>query len=404
MNSAIIELDAPARNQTLEYVGEVDINKIKPYPGNTKQHDKAQIQKIMASIMQFGFVDPLVVDARDWVVVGGHGRLEAATQLRMTKVPVVKIYGLTDEKRAALSISLNALTLSTGFDLDKLREEVLKLEAANFNLAFTGIDQEDLSVLLADDFDPNVLADEVGEADNAAIMSAEEFADKLDEETGRKWVEMQGVDALFPSDNELGIPTLSLDGQADYVDLPVIIYGSVGRNKLAGTISFYSNDWRFDSVWADPRPVAAAASTTIIEPNFSVVDQFPMAWAIWQTYRKRWLARYWQTKGKRIIVDVFTGNRYADLNLVGVPKGWKAYATSGRGTVEDLMGHYRRCCEHAESQNILFVVQGGPSEVEQLCRKYNWTYVLEHMNKASAETKGKETVKRKARKAKKRAA
>ena len=93
--------------------------------------------------------------------------------------------------------------------------------------------------------------------------------------------------------------------QADAVDFPVTQWGTIGANRpMPGTWSFYVDDHRFGALWRDPSPVLRAGAVNVVEPNFSTHDQHPRAYVLWQVYRKRWLARWWQTKGLRVFVDL----------------------------------------------------------------------------------------------------
>ena len=107
-------------------------------------------------------------------------------------------------------------------------------------------------------------------------------------------------DALWPSDNEYGIPLLDIERQADVIELPIETWGARRRKTGTGTIHFYTEDYRFNTVWRFPDRVLNKGSRCIIEPNYSVYANYPPAVAIYRTYQKRWLARYWQHCGVRV--------------------------------------------------------------------------------------------------------
>ena len=114
-------------------------------------------------------------------------------------------------------------------------------------------------------------------------------------------------DCLWPSDNSLDIPLLDDEMQAGVLDLPVNIWGSRGRTKLtrqSATLLFYTDDYRFEALWRRPEAVVSGSVINAGEANFSVYQTMPLAQAIFQVYRKRWLARYWQRCGVRIFVDM----------------------------------------------------------------------------------------------------
>jgi hypothetical protein len=123
-----------------------------------------------------------------------------------------------------------------------------------------------------------------------------------------------------------------------------------------------------------------------VEPNFSIYNQMPLPVALWATYRKRWCARWWQSRGIKILVDLNVAEQYAEMNLLGVPKGWNAYAT--RGYTDGLQATEREfalACEHAGTASILFVVYGGGRKVMEYCRERGWLWFLETMDERKAQ-------------------
>lgn len=175
-------------------------------------------------------------------------------------------------------------------------------------------------------------------------------------------------EALFVSDNDLDIPTLSLEYCADYLVLPFVQWGSIARyREMSGTWGFYVDDVIMEPVWADPDKLLKSHPYGLIELNLSVTVDTPAALAVWQTYRKRWLSRYWQTKGIKTIVDLSVHPKYGELNLLGVPKGWWAFSTRGYTREPDrlLIQQYERAREIAAgSGRFLFLVYGGGAELK----------------------------------------
>lgn len=173
-------------------------------------------------------------------------------------------------------------------------------------------------------------------------------------------------EALFTSSNDLDIPDLSLDMCADYLVLPYIQWGSVARYRaMTGTWGFYIDDVVMEPVWSDPEKLLKSTPYAIIEPNFSMTVDTPASLAIWQVYRKRWLSRFWQTKGIRTIVDMSVHAKWGDLNLLGVPRGWWAFCTRGYTREPDrlFLDQYDHAREIAAgSGKFLFVVYGGGAE------------------------------------------
>jgi hypothetical protein len=123
----------------------MDISKIKPYPNNAKKHDKKQIEQVAASIKEFGFNQPIVVD-KEGVIIVGHGRYEAAKFLGMKEVPVLQVE-LSEEKAKAYRLADNKLNES-GFDMDLVVAELKLLPESMIDL--TGFDKT--LILSEDDF------------------------------------------------------------------------------------------------------------------------------------------------------------------------------------------------------------------------------------------------------------
>jgi hypothetical protein len=190
-------------------------------------------------------------------------------------------------------------------------------------------------------------------------------------------------DALWPSDNPMGIPSLLLSMQADALDLPLVIWGSITRPKrMRGTWGFYTDDRRFEALWKNPSVLLQTECVTAIEPNFSVYSQTPPAVANWQIYRKRWMARYWQSKGVRVFVDLNVNRAFAEDNLVGVPAGWTAFATRGYAErIDDLCFEYGLAQGVAGKRDgVLFVVYGGGKMVKNFCMDNGLIHVSEQQD------------------------
>lgn len=123
------------------------IDGLKPYERNARTHNKAQVKQIAASIKEFGFTNPIIVDEKGQVIAG-HGRLEAATQLKLTEVPTIVVSGLSDNQRRALVLADNKLALNAGWDNDLLKGELLALKDAKFDLELTGFSANETLDLL----------------------------------------------------------------------------------------------------------------------------------------------------------------------------------------------------------------------------------------------------------------
>ena len=178
-------------------------------------------------------------------------------------------------------------------------------------------------------------------------------------------------DFLFASNNEWDIPTLKEDLQLDLVAMPLESWGAVSRGAfMPGTFNFYVEDYRFSALWKHPDELFNTQCYGVIEPNYSTSDVLPLALGIGLIYRKRWLARYWQTRGVKVAVDMWVSRKYFEHNLIGVPKGWRSYATRGNVVVDFVRDAYNLACKHARTDDIIFIVYGGTKEMREFCASY----------------------------------
>ena len=133
-----------------------------PYSRNSRTHSEEQVAQIAASIREFGFTNPVLVDG-DRGVIAGHGRLLAARKLGLDEVPVIELAHLTEAQRRAYVIADNKLALNAGWDLDLLKVELGGLQADGFDLGLTGFSGDELAGLLADSTEGLTDPDEVPE-------------------------------------------------------------------------------------------------------------------------------------------------------------------------------------------------------------------------------------------------
>src|SRR6202167_622393 len=120
------------------------IEKLIPWTKNPRTHSEAQVAQIAASITEFGFNNPILVDTHSGIIAG-HGRLLAARKLGLTEVPVIVLDHLTEAQKRAYIIADNQLALNAGWDEDLLREQLAALQAEDFNIDLIGFEDRDLS-------------------------------------------------------------------------------------------------------------------------------------------------------------------------------------------------------------------------------------------------------------------
>lgn len=129
-------------------ISEIDVNTLKPYEKNAKIHGDEQIEKLCESIREFGFISPILIDS-EMNVIAGHGRLMAAKQLGMEKVPCQLVEGLNDSQRRAYILADNRLNEYSEWKLETVAEEIesLGLEEANIEFMefqFDGAEEKEI--------------------------------------------------------------------------------------------------------------------------------------------------------------------------------------------------------------------------------------------------------------------
>jgi hypothetical protein len=144
---------------TTERFEKVNIDRLVPYARNARTHSKEQIFQLRASLREFGFVNPVIVD-KDLNVIAGHGRILAAKEEGITEVPCVFAEHLTEAQKRAYIIADNRLALNAGWDAEMLSVELADLQATDFDVSLLGFDDAELNKLLGgaegvkeDDFD-----------------------------------------------------------------------------------------------------------------------------------------------------------------------------------------------------------------------------------------------------------
>jgi site-specific DNA-methyltransferase (adenine-specific) len=149
------------QNRKLEWRS---VSTLIPYARNSRTHSDEQIAQIAASIKEFGWTNPILIDG-DNGIIAGHGRLSAARKLGHEEVPVIELKDLTETQRKAYIIADNRLALNAGWDNEMLTIELNDLLADNFALDILGFDPKELNALL----EPEVVVGLTDEDDAPAI-------------------------------------------------------------------------------------------------------------------------------------------------------------------------------------------------------------------------------------------
>jgi len=342
------------------------ISELTDYYKNPRQLTEKQFNQLKKSLDKFGLIDKPIINADEKnTVIGGHQRKHVLEASGVKEIECwIPDRELSDKEVEELNIRLNKNTgdwdfdtLANEFELDELLE--------------WGFDKRDLEL---------------------DLWQPEEEEPK-DEPIPDEDLVKRVPDAVWGSDNLYGIPMLDLNMQADHLEAPFAGWGTMARkNKMTGTYHFYVDDNRFEQVWRDPVDVANSACYAVVEPNFSVYTDMPKAVAIWQMFRKRWLARWFQSIGIRVIVDLNIAHRHDDLRFIGVPEGWKSYCTRAYSArLDETVIEYEQAVKHAGGGTILFVCYGGGKKAEELAMERGWIWYPDQQTQdAGGKRNGKE--------------
>lgn len=143
---------------------EKKVSELIPYARNARTHSDEQVAQIAASIKEFGFVNPVLVDTEN-VLIAGHGRVMAAQRLKLETIPAITVSGLTDSQRRALILADNRLALSAGWDEEMLRLELSDLATDDYDVEIIGFTPGELADLMPD-VDAAALPDLATDEDN----------------------------------------------------------------------------------------------------------------------------------------------------------------------------------------------------------------------------------------------
>jgi len=227
----------------IEYV---DAKAITPYARNSRTHSDEQIAQVAASIKEFGWTNPILIDENN-VIIAGHGRLMAAQRLGFELVPTIKLENLTEAQKRAYVIADNKLALNAGWDADMLAVEIEELLDQGFDLDLTGFDGDEIDKILGD---ANKV--ESGNTDDDDVPETLEFAVS---EIGDVFVMGRHRIVCGDSTDMSVIDKLMVADRADFIftDPPWNVnYGAVEKGNAQGykprTIL---NDHMDDSSWRD---------------------------------------------------------------------------------------------------------------------------------------------------------
>lgn len=352
----------------------INPNKLIPYENNPRLNGEA-VDKVMASIKEFGFRQPIVVD-KDMVVIVGHTRLKASKKLKLKTVPVMIADDLTPEQVNAYRLADNKTAELAEWDLDRLDDELEKIldidmEAFGFDLS---VDEDDDIEEPEDDRDPSM---QHNVFENQDMMQ-------------------------FPCNNWYGIPDMfptqtTGDKMLRFMDWKEI------DNPQDYIAHFYYDDYKFISAWREPEKYIERLRQfkAVVSPDFSLYTDFPRALQILSCYRRQWCGAYWQYMGIDVIPDVVWGDKESyKFCFEGIPKGGTV-AVSSVGVKNDIdwnnkngdmfVAGYNEMLKRLEPETILFygdMIDGCEGNIIQIPSYY--AQKREELNKRAKEKKDKE--------------
>ncbi len=192
-------------------------------------------------------------------------------------------------------------------------------------------------------------------------------------------VEKRSMEPRAVLGNDWGIPTLDVTRQAVSYGANVVKWGTVARTiPLPGdTVHFYTDDDKFSALIKDPAALLKTSCLNAVELNISLNPAMPRALALSLIYQKRRVSVEWQDYGLPLFVDMNVPEKFFDLNMLGVPVRWRAYANRGyAGDLEHLEKAHRLAVERAGG-DVLYLVYGGGKSARDLCQRRGWEWIPE---------------------------
>lgn len=274
----------------------VSLSELKPYENNAKRHGKRQIERLAASIKEFGFVSPILIDKNN-VIIAGHGRFEAATSLGMEKVPCVCVEGLSEDQKKAYILADNRLSeLDTSWDMDLVQKELNSI-SLDFDLSSFDFKVPDLPALDENGYYGDE-RERTNDAYNLGIAHKTRMTDSF-------WqMPIIYCDEVIPS------------------DLIGFNFAKTSENKKCG-IHFYVDDYQFERVWNYPEKYVDILKEyeCILSPDFSLYMDMPMPMKIWNVYRSRQIGAFYQNHGIAVIPTISWSEKETfDFAFEGIPE------------------------------------------------------------------------------------
>ena len=286
------------KEMKIEYLKIADI---KPYKNNPRNNDEA-VDDVAASIREFGFKVPIVID-RNNVVVTGHTRLKASKKLGLKKIPCIRADDLSEDQIKAFRLADNKVAELATWDLGKLEIELenIELDMEAFGFELSPIEEQE-PIDIDEDDDDGWYGDE--------------------RERTNKAYNLELVDHNNLTKGFWQMPIIRND---NYIpeDLIGFNYAKTNVDKRVG-IHFYIDDYQFERLWNDPEKYVQILREydCMLTPDFSLYMDMTMPTKIWNTYRSRLIGQYYQNRGIKVIPTVSWAEKETyKFCFLGIPKG-----------------------------------------------------------------------------------
>ncbi|MBU2249921.1 MAG: DUF4417 domain-containing protein [Gammaproteobacteria bacterium] len=324
-----------------------EVGKLRPYPRNPRKHPRRQIDELKRNIEGIGFTNPLLIDPEGGIIAG-HGRLIAAKELEMRRVPCIVLGGLTDSEKRAVIIADNKISADGVWDDEVLKAELAHLSDLSFDMDLTGFDFKSIG-----DLDPKLTPVDSEVTDE---MVTEGMAGWMENHTGipqdnniLRTVMIE--DVVFPSSNPLGMPDLMPDKLGDFLpEVPwnrrepeetppekcLFTWGEHRRSickpdhTRGSTLCFFEEDAAFNGIW-DARAATVGRMLEyewgqIVSPDFTFYRNAPLVVAYYTHFKSLYMSRFFQESGFKVVpklelIDPRDKRTGGGWQYLGIPVG-----------------------------------------------------------------------------------
>ena len=284
----------------VDAIENISIDKITPYSNNARDHRDDDIEAIMASIKEFGFLDPIGVWGENNTIVEGHGRLIAATRLGFKEVPCIRLDTLTDEQRRAYTLAHNKTAELSDWDYEILNAELDGI--TDINMSDFGFEFEDSIEL---DVEHEIQQDIVqGRVENILNLGKGDF-----ETTGKY-------------DIPILQPVYELPDIKEWIPFNYVLSDKEPEGKA---VHFFIDDYQFERLFRQPEKYIEKLRqyVAVATPDFSPYSDMPNVCQMYNHYRKHWVGAYLQAQGLTVIPTIRASRdeRSFEWYLDGEPEG-----------------------------------------------------------------------------------